>query len=137
MQMVAQTGLIAAFFGGWETVLILAVILILLGTKRLADLARGLGEGGRQFRQAAMEVRDELDKGASDAGKSLGGIYGKPACQALTPDNQTAELYDPAVLRDRQNPVGGTQNGWLLGWRRLFQRIRHFVLDLRNRKTTG
>ena len=48
---------------------------------------------------------------ASDAGRSVGGIYGKAAAQALTPDNQVAELYDPAVLgkeqsRRRFNPDG-------------------------------
>jgi hypothetical protein len=39
------------------------------------------------------------DRPAHDAGKSAGGIFGKPAAEALTPDNQTAELYDPAVFR--------------------------------------
>jgi len=29
----------------------------------------------------------------------VGRIFGKPAADALTPDNQVAELYDPAVLQ--------------------------------------
>ena len=124
MQVVAQTGLIAAsLFGGWEIVLILAVVLTLFAAKRLPDLARGLGQGLLQFRKETMNLWEHVDAAASDAGKSLGGIYGKPACEALTPDNQTAELYDPAVLRDQQKPNRGTQNFGCLCVRGFFRRI--------------
>ena len=120
MQVIAQTGLIAAsFFGGWEIVLILAVVLTLFAAKRLPDLARGLGKGLHQFRKETMNFGEGVDEAASDAGKSLGGIHGKPAYEALTPNNQTAELYDPAVLRDQQQPGEGTQNVGVFCWRRL------------------
>jgi sec-independent protein translocase protein TatA len=85
--------------GGGEVILVLALILILLGAKKLPDIARGLGEGFSEFRKHVGGVSKELDQEAHDAGESLGGIYGKPAAQALTPDNQTAEIYDPAVFR--------------------------------------
>jgi len=132
--LVAQTGLIAAFFNGWEIVLILAVVLILFGAKRLPYLARGLGQGLRQFRRETMKLPEEHDEEASDAGKSLGRIYGKPAYEALTPDNQTAEIYDPPILRDREEPGWGVQNVGFLGWRRLFRRIWYFLSNLLNRK---
>ena len=83
---------LATFLGGWEVALILALLLILLGAKRLPEIMRGMGSGMSEFRK-------ELDRQAHDAGKSAGGIFGKPAAEALTPDNQTAELYDPAVFR--------------------------------------
>jgi sec-independent protein translocase protein TatA len=134
MQVISQTGVIASIFGGWEIVLILAVVLILFGAKRLPDLARGLGQGLRQFRRETMKLPEELDEGANDAGKSLGRIYGKPAYEALTPDNQTAEIYDPAIMRDRQKPGWGAQNAGFLGWRRFFRRIWYFLSDLLNRK---
>ena len=95
---------IAANIGGWETVLILAVGLLLFGAKRLPDLWRGLRLGIRNFKKATKDVAAGLDKEASDAGESLGGIYGKPAAQALTPDNRTAELYDPAVFGTNELP---------------------------------
>ena len=50
----------------------------------------------------AAEVR-ALYEEAGEAGRSLGGIYGKPAAQALTPDNQVAELYEPGVLEEERN----------------------------------
>jgi sec-independent protein translocase protein TatA len=85
---------LATFVGGWEVVLILAVLLILLVAKRLPEIMRGMGNGISEFWR-------ELDRQAHDAGKSAGGIFGKPAAEALTPDNQITELYDPAVFRPR------------------------------------
>ena len=113
--------MLAEFLGGWEVVLILAVVLILVGAKHLPKIGRGLGEGFFHFRKAC-------DQEARDAGKSLGGIYGKPAAEALTPDNQTAELYDPAVFH-RQDWTGrATKRVRFRHWLRLWQLIWHSVL---------
>ena len=49
-----------AFLGGWEIVLILAVVLILFGAKKLPELAKGLGQGIKEFKKASREVTDEL-----------------------------------------------------------------------------
>jgi sec-independent protein translocase protein TatA len=83
--------MLATFLGGCEVVLILTLVLILFGAKELPDIMRGMGTGMSEFRKA-------LDQQAQDAGKSAGGVFGKPAAEAFTPDNQTAELYDPAVF---------------------------------------
>jgi sec-independent protein translocase protein TatA len=83
--------------GGDEIILILAVILILFGGKKLPELAKGLGQG-------LFEFRRRIDDEASEAGRSLGGIYGKAATEALSPDNQVAELYDPACLENNSEP---------------------------------
>ena len=52
--------MIGAFLGGWEIVLILAVVLILFGAKKLPELAKGLGTGIKEFKKATREVTDEL-----------------------------------------------------------------------------
>ncbi len=49
----------AAFFGGWEMVLILAVVLVLFGAKKLPELAKGLGQGIKEFKKATREVTDD------------------------------------------------------------------------------
>lgn len=46
--------------GGWEVILILAVVLILFGAKKLPDLAKGLGQGIREFKKATSEVTQEI-----------------------------------------------------------------------------
>ena len=48
--------LFAGIFGGWEIVLILAVVLILFGAKKLPELAKGLGQGIKEFKKATNEV---------------------------------------------------------------------------------
>ena len=50
----------AGIIGGWEIVLILAVVLILFGAKKLPELAKGLGTGIKEFKKATREVTDEL-----------------------------------------------------------------------------
>jgi sec-independent protein translocase protein TatA len=103
MQAGSGTMILALFnLGGGEVVLILAMVLILFCAKWLPEIARGLGEGGSEFLKATKKVSDEIDEASIDAGRSVGGIYGKPAAQALTPDNLVAELYDPAVLQKNQ-----------------------------------
>ena len=57
----------AAMLGGWEIVLILAIVLILFGSKKLPELARGLGQGIREFKKAAREVTDEVHNAADEA----------------------------------------------------------------------
>ncbi len=52
--------MLAGFFGGWEIVLILAVVLILFGAKKLPELAKGLGQGIKEFKKATREVTEEI-----------------------------------------------------------------------------
>ena len=51
-----------AFFnlGPWEILLILIVILILFGARRLPELARGLGKGFNEFRDAVDSSKKEI-----------------------------------------------------------------------------
>lgn len=53
-------------FGGWEVVLILAVVLILFGAKRLPELAKGLGSGIKEFKKATREVTEEIQNVTED-----------------------------------------------------------------------
>ncbi len=50
----------ASFLGGWEVVVIFAAFLLLFGSKKLPELARGLGQGIREFKKATREVTDEI-----------------------------------------------------------------------------
>ena len=51
-----------AFFNlcPWEILLILIVILILFGARRLPELARGLGKGINEFRDAVDSSKKEI-----------------------------------------------------------------------------
>lgn len=49
-------------FGGWEFLLILLVILLLFGAKRLPEIARSLGKALREFKKAGQEIKREIEK---------------------------------------------------------------------------
>ena len=61
-----MNAMIAGFFGGWEIVLILAVVLILFGAKKLPELAKGLGTGIKEFKKATREVTDEIQNAGTE-----------------------------------------------------------------------
>ena len=48
--------------GGGEIILILFVILLLFGAKKLPELANGLGKGISEFKKASSEIKDEVEK---------------------------------------------------------------------------
>ncbi len=48
--------------GTGEILLIILFILIFFGAKKIPDLAQGLGKGIREFRKAAREVQDDVER---------------------------------------------------------------------------
>lgn len=48
--------------GGPEIVLILVVVLLLFGAKKLPELARGLGSGIKEFKKATNDINSEVQK---------------------------------------------------------------------------
>ena len=56
-------------FGGlgpWEIILILAVVLVLFGAKKLPELAKGMGQGIKEFKKATRDVNSELERAMDD-----------------------------------------------------------------------
>jgi len=76
--------LLGSFFGGWEIVLVLAIVLILLGAKKLPELRRGAGQGFHEFWKATQGVSEDLHP------KESALVY-----EALTHDNRSAEFIYP------------------------------------------
>jgi sec-independent protein translocase protein TatA len=66
--------MLAAFLGGWEWIIVLLAVLLLFGAKKIPDLARGLGQGIKEFKKATKEVTDEIQNAqtatTAQAGKS-------------------------------------------------------------------
>jgi sec-independent protein translocase protein TatA len=51
-------------FGATEIILILLVVLLFFGAKKLPELAQGLGKGIREFRKATREIQDDIESEA-------------------------------------------------------------------------
>ena len=47
--------------GHYEIIIILIVILLVFGAKRIPEMAQGLGKGIKEFRKAMKDVKDEVD----------------------------------------------------------------------------
>jgi sec-independent protein translocase protein TatA len=56
----------AAFLGGWEWVIVILAVLLLFGAKKIPELARGLGQGIKEFKKATREVTDEIQNAAEE-----------------------------------------------------------------------
>jgi sec-independent protein translocase protein TatA len=52
--------------GGGQILLILALILIFFGARRIPELAKGLGQGIKEFKKATREVTDEIHNAGND-----------------------------------------------------------------------
>ena len=49
-----------------EILLVLAVILIFFGAKKLPELAKGMGQGIKEFKKATRDVNHELERAIDD-----------------------------------------------------------------------
>jgi len=102
--------LIASFMNlaGPDLIIILLIILVLFGAKKLPELARGMGQAVKEFQKAKDEFSDELHKAGkseTEADKSdvksvqstVPRIENPPAASAAPPDlNQTITPGDKA-----------------------------------------
>ncbi len=52
--------------GATEIILILAVVLLMFGGKKIPELMRGLGNGIREFNDAKSNVKSEIEKGMKE-----------------------------------------------------------------------
>lgn len=52
--------------GAPEVLIIAIVILVLFGAKRIPELARGLGQGIKEFRQASTDIKKEIEDSSRD-----------------------------------------------------------------------
>ena len=101
--------MILGFLNGVEATGLLAVILILFGL-------RGDGRDGFIFavREFIFAVRELLNTG-EDVGRSIGGITGSLAFEAITPKNEVAEIYDPGPIDNKHRRRLSRWWKWLFG----------------------
>ena len=56
------------FIGGAELVFVFFVILLVFGADKVPDIARTLGKGMRQVRNATQDIKSEIEKSAEKQG---------------------------------------------------------------------
>ncbi len=55
--------------GGSEWILIIIVVLLMFGGKKIPELMRGIGRGMREFNDAKNNVKSEIEEGMKDKDK--------------------------------------------------------------------
>jgi len=92
--------MIGRLFEGWHLVLLLVVILLLFGAKRLPDAARGLGRSLRIFKSEIKEMQeDDKRRPAASSGSANaataepleGRVVDGDAGRASSPTEQTRD----------------------------------------------
>ncbi len=53
--------LLFGFPGGWEWIIIALVVVLLFGARKIPELARGVGRGIREFKDATKEVTEQIE----------------------------------------------------------------------------
>ncbi len=61
--------LFAGLPGGMELVIILFVVLLLFGGKKIPELMKGLGKGIKEFNNARATIETEIKEGMKDSDK--------------------------------------------------------------------
>ena len=50
--------------GGWEILVIALFVIIFFGAKKIPEIARGMGRGIREFKDATKEIKTEIEEGS-------------------------------------------------------------------------
>ena len=82
----------AAFLGGWEWIIVLLAVLLLFGAKKIPELARGLGQGIKEFKKATKEVTDEIQNAPADTTTQTGKL---PAAPPVEPASTVPQNPNP------------------------------------------
>jgi sec-independent protein translocase protein TatA len=92
LMLAVEMSFLASFMNlaGPDLIVILLIVLVLFGAKKLPELARGMGQAVKEFQKAKDEFNDELHKaGKSDAQVAKPEVNPAESIVART-DNQSA-----------------------------------------------
>ena len=100
--------------GGGEIFVILLVVLLFFGSKRIPDLAKGLGKGMREFKDAMSGIENEVRNASNDTpvpAKKPETIIPKPDLESPAQNEynqQTPPPVTPPMTQSKtENPASG------------------------------
>lgn len=94
--------------GGWEWLIIVGVLLLLFGAKRLPDMARSIGQSARVFKGEMKGLKDDetkTDQTAKPAEPAASEPVATPAELPSARSNGVAPQATPAASQDAR-PAG-------------------------------
>jgi sec-independent protein translocase protein TatA len=94
--------------GGWEFVILIGILVLLFGAKRLPDMARSIGQSARVFKGEMKGMKSDdprEDAGATDKPAA------EPAPPAALPASQPAQVQEPRPESTRTTQPGASNTG--------------------------
>ncbi len=91
--------------GPWEIALIFLVVLLVFGAKRIPEIARGMGKGIREFKDASNDIKRELT--ISDTPQQTIQPPVQQPMQAAPPVQQQAPAPAPSQTAPPADPAEG------------------------------
>ena len=87
--------------GVWEVILILAVLLLVFGAKRLPEIGAALGKGIREFKGSVREIENEINRPQERRPSEL---PRNEAPRAEAPSNREVETTRPGASPPPSEP---------------------------------
>mgnify|MGYP006194712385 CR=1 FL=1 len=89
--------------GGGELFFIILVVLMLFGSDKIPDIARALGKGMAQLKNATNEIKSEIQKGARDNGMDIDSITGGISKEINKAKSEINQMTNPVENIDFEN----------------------------------
>ena len=89
--------------GGGELFFIILVVLMLFGSDKIPDIARALGKGMAQLKNATNEIKSEIQNGAKDSGLDMNTLTGGISDEINKAKYGINNMINP--LEQIQNPI--------------------------------
>ncbi|MDP5001264.1 MAG: twin-arginine translocase TatA/TatE family subunit [Flavobacterium sp.] len=89
--------------GGGELFFIILVVLMLFGSDKIPDIARALGKGMAQLKNATNEIKSEIQNGAKDNGLDMNTLTGGISDEINKAKDGINNMINP--LEQIQNPI--------------------------------
>lgn len=91
--------------GGGEIFFILIVILMLFGSDKIPEIARTLGKGMAQLKNATNEIKHEIQKGAEDNGLDMKSLTGGISDEIASAKESMSKSINPIELANPINEI--------------------------------
>jgi sec-independent protein translocase protein TatA len=89
--------------GGWEIVIILGVLVLLFGAKRLPDMARSIGQSARVFKGEMRGMKNDAPK--DEQADAAPAAPQQQAAPAQLPTNGSAPVADTTAPKPAAEPT--------------------------------
>ena len=87
-----------SLFGGEDWIVILVVVILLFGGRKIPELMKGIGKGVREFNDAKDNVKNQMEEGMKEKDKDQEIRELKQQMQALQQQKETT-----AIAQDSPN----------------------------------